>query len=319
MGTPDFAVRPLKKLAAAGHEIAAVFTQPDRQKGRGKKFTFSDVKQAALDMGLENCIYQPAKLREQEYVDIIRNINPDAIVVAAYGQILTEDVLNIPKYGCINIHASLLPKYRGAAPIEAAILNGDEKTGVTIMYMAKGLDTGDMIASTEVPISGDDTTESLTLKLSEAGAELIVDALKSLEAGTAERTPQNDDESSYCGKLDKEMGRIDFSHAAAEIERRIRAMYPWPCAFTGLNGKTLKILGARVVDDQEVDEMISDNDLSAKLSDPGTVIIVTKKNFTVKCGSGALTITSLQPEGKKVMDCNAFLNGYDITVGEKLG
>lgn len=311
MGTPDFATRPLRGLAEAGHEIAAVFTQPDRQKGRGKKFTFSDVKEAALEMGLEGCIYQPEKLREAENVEILKQINPDVIVVAAYGQILSEDVLNIPKYGCVNIHASLLPKYRGASPVEAAIMNGDEKTGVTIMYMAKGLDTGDMISAAEVEIAADDTTESLTEKLSVAGAEAIVDALKNIEDGTSVRTPQNDEESSYCGKLDKEMGRINFSEDSVKIERLIRALYPWPCTYTEMGGKGLKIISAEVVPVPE--------DGAAAAAEPGTVINVTKKNFTVKCGSGALTIKSLQPEGKKVMDCVAFLNGYKVSVGEKLG
>ena len=311
MGTPDFAARPLRSLAEAGHEIVGVFTQPDRQKGRGKKFTFSEVKEAALEMGLDGCIYQPEKLREAENVEILKKLNPDVIVVAAYGQILSEEVLNIPKYGCINIHASLLPKYRGASPIEAAIMNGDEKTGVTIMYMAKGLDTGDMISSAEIEIADDDTTESLTEKLSQIGAQEIVKTLKSIEDGTNERIPQKEEGSSYCGKLDKEMGRLDFTKDSRGIERLVRALYPWPCVYTEIDGKGLKIISAGVSEVQDEEAALS--------AEPGTVINVTKKNFTVKCGNGALTILKLQPEGKKVMDCSAFLNGYKVSVGDKLG
>ena len=192
MGTPDFAVLPLKKIYEAGHEIVGVYTQPDRQKGRGKKFLPSDVKVAAQELGLS--IYQPEKLREAEVVEELRTLAPDIIVVAAYGQILSEDVLNIPKYGCINIHASLLPKYRGASPIEASIIAGDEKTGVTIMYMAKGLDTGDIISQTDIEI-GLHNTETLTAELSKLGADLVVKTMAELEAGTANRTPQDDSKS----------------------------------------------------------------------------------------------------------------------------
>ncbi len=306
MGTPDFAVAPLKKIAEAGYDIEAVFTQPDRQKGRGKKVAFSDVKTAAIELGLEDKIYQPEKLREAEYVEILKNIAPDLIVVAAYGQILSQEILDIPRLGCVNIHASLLPKYRGASPIEASIMNGDEKTGITIMYMAKGLDTGDIITKGELPIEADDTTESLTAKLSVLGAELIVDTIPRLADGTAERVSQNDEESCYAGKLDKDMGNLDFSRPAIELERLIRALNPWPCAFSTLDGKSLKIFGARVEE--------SDSDAT-----PGTVINVTKKLITVRCGEGALTITKLQPEGKKPMDTVAFLNGYKVSVGDVFG
>ena len=274
MGTPDFAVAPLKKIAEAGYDIEAVFTQPDRQKGRGKKVAYSDVKTAAIELGLEDKIYQPEKLREAEYVEILKNIAPDLIVVAAYGQILSQD--------------------------------GDEKTGITIMYMAKGLDTGDIITKGELPIEADDTTESLTAKLSVLGAELIVDTIPRLADGTAERVPQNDEESCYAGKLDKDMGNLDFSRPAIELERLIRALNPWPCAFSTLDGKSLKIFGARVEE--------SDSDAT-----PGSVINVTKKLITVRCGEGALTITKLQPEGKKPMDTVAFLNGYKVSVGDVFG
>ncbi len=317
MGTPDFAVKPLKAICEAGHEVQAVFTQPDRQKGRGKKFSFSDVKQAAIDMGMEDKIYQPEKLRDEEYVDIIRKLAPDMIIVAAYGQILPVQILEIPRYGCVNIHASLLPKYRGASPIETAILNGDKITGVTIMYMAKGLDTGDIISAGEIAIERDDTTLSLTEKLSVLGSEMIVRAIDDIGNGRADRIKQNDEESSTCGKFTKEMGRLDFSKSAEELERLIRALIPWPNAFTAASGKGLKILGADVITEEEASLIESGTGLGK--SKPGTVISVTKKNFIVRCNAGALKITKLQPEGKKEMECVAFLNGYKMSVGDMLG
>lgn len=305
MGTPDFAVKPLEKIYEAGHEVLGVFTQPDRQKGRGKKFLPSDVKVKAEELGLP--IYQPEKLRDEEYVAILKELNPDIVVVAAYGQILSEEILNIPKYGCINIHASLLPKYRGASPIEASIINGDEKTGITIMYMAKGLDTGDIISQADITI-GKHNTESLTRALSEIGAELVVRAIESIGNGTADRIPQNDEDSSYAGKLDKAMGNIDWTEPAEKIERLIRGLYPWPCAYTTFDGKNLKLLGAEIVE--------SDSD---SVSEAGQVISVGKKILVIGTGKGALSIKSLQPEGKKPMDIVAFLNGYNINVGDKFG
>ncbi len=300
MGTPDFAVRPLKSIYEAGHEIVGVYTQPDRQKGRGKKFLPSDVKVAALDMGLN--VIQPEKLREASVVEELKALAPDIIVVAAYGQILSEEVLNIPKYGCINIHASLLPKYRGASPIEASIINGDEKTGVTIMYMAKGLDTGDIISQADIEI-GLHNTETLTVELSKLGADLVVKTIKELEEGTATRTPQNDAESCYAGKLDKAMGEIDWTKPAVEIERLVRGLYPWPCAYTTLDGKSIKLVSTEVVDAEDPDVAV------------GKVCQVTKKFFAIKCGEKALKIKTLQPEGKKPMDCVAFLNGNKVELG----
>ena len=305
MGTPDFAVKPLEKIYEAGHEVLGVFTQPDRQKGRGKKFLPSDVKVKAEELGLP--IYQPEKLRDEEYVAILKKLNPDIVVVAAYGQILSEEILNIPKYGCINIHASLLPKYRGASPIEASIINGDEKTGITIMYMAKGLDTGDIISQADITI-GKHNTESLTRALSEIGAELVVRAIESIGNGTADRIPQKDEDSSYAGKLDKAMGNIDWTEPAEKIERLIRGLYPWPCAYTTFDGKNLKLLGAEIVESE-----------SDSVSEAGQVISVGKKILVIGTGKGALSIKSLQPEGKKPMDIVAFLNGYNINVGDKFG
>lgn len=300
MGTPDFAVLPLKKICEAGHEVVGVYTQPDRQKGRGKKFLPSDVKVAAEELGLS--VYQPEKLREESVVEELRNLNPDIIVVAAYGQILSEDVLNIPKYGCINIHASLLPKYRGASPIEASIINGDEKTGITIMYMAKGLDTGDIIDQADMEI-GLHNTETLTEELSKIGADLVVKVMSDIEAGTATRTVQNDEDSCYCGKLDKSMGIVDWNKSAAEIERLVRGLYPWPCVSMTLDGKNLKLIASEVVEVQDDTVPV------------GSVCEVTKKYFVIKCADKGLKIKKLQPEGKKPMDTVAFLNGYKVTVG----
>ena len=301
MGTPDFAVLPLRKINEAGHEIVGVYTQPDKPKGRSNKLVPPDVKVAAVELGLD--VYQPEKLREASVVEELRGLAPDIIVVAAYGQILSEDVLNIPKYGCINIHASLLPKYRGASPIEACIINGDEKTGVTIMYMAKGLDTGDIISQAECPV-GLHNTETLTAELSKLGADLVVKTMADIEAGTADRIPQKEEDSCYSGKLDKTMGIIDWNKPAVEIERLVRGLYPWPCAFMTLGDKNLKLIESEVVD-------VLDDTVSV-----GKVCEVTKKYFVIKCGEKGLKIKKLQPEGKKPMDTVAFLNGYKVVVGQ---
>ncbi len=312
MGTPEFAVAPLEELVKAGHNIIACFTQPDKPKGRSKKLIPTLVKEKASKLNIP--VYQPEKLRDAENVKIIKEYNPDVIVVAAYGQILSEEILNIPKYGCINIHASLLPKYRGAAPIEWAIINGEKETGVTTMYMAKGLDTGDMIEKTVIPIEADDTGVSLHDKLSAAGAELIVSTLLKLEKGTITRTPQNDDESCYAHMLNKEMGRLDFTKTAAELERLIRGLQPWPFAYTFINGKMVKIYEA------SVKEIPTNNgtDISYADSKCGTIIEVTKKYFTVLCGRDALTVKRLQPEGKKPMDTASFLAGNKLETGQIL-
>lgn len=303
MGTPDFAVHALKSIVEAGHEVVACFTQPDKAKGRSKALQPTPVKLQAMEYGIP--VYQPVKLREQENVDIIRNYAPDAIVVAAYGQILPESILNIPKYGCVNIHASLLPKYRGAAPIEWAIMDGEKETGVTTMYMAKGLDTGDMIEQAVVPISDDDTGETLTEKLAASGAELILSTLTKLETGTAVRTPQDDSQSCYASMLTKDMGDIDFTRPAEQIELLVRGLQPWPCAYTRIGGKNVKIYGAIVVSREENVQ-------------PGEITMVTKKAFAIACGQDALQITRLQPEGKKPMDAAAFLAGNKLVAGQHI-
>jgi methionyl-tRNA formyltransferase len=316
MGTPEFAVSALEAIVAAGYEVIAVFTQPDKAKGRSKALVPPPVKVSAQKYDIP--VYQPEKLREAENVELIKKLAPDVIVVAAYGQILPEAILNIPEYGCINIHASLLPKYRGAAPIERCIIDGETVTGVTTMYMEKGLDTGDIIEASEIQIADDDTGESLRIKLSEIGARLILSTLDKLEKGTATRTKQDASRSNYARMLDKEMGRIDFSQTAAAIERLIRGLIPWPCAYTDISGKNTKIYKAQI--------MAVDEDLKSELSlntpelqfVPGEIIKVTKKSFTVMCGKDAITIKELQPEGKKPMPAAAFLNGNKLKAGTKL-
>lgn len=300
MGTPDFAVYALESILKAGHDVQAVITQPDKAKGRSKALIPTPVKAKAMEYSIP--VYQPEKLREEANVALLTDINPDIIVVAAYGQILPESILNIPKYGCINIHASLLPKYRGAAPIEWSIIDGEQVTGVTTMYMEKGLDTGDMIEKVEVAIESDDTGETLHDKLAEAGAKLILTTLEKLEAGTAVRTKQNNEESCYASMLSKDMGNIDFTKSATEIERLIRGLNPWPCAYTKIAGKGVKLFKATVC---SVDQ-------GAK---PGEIVEVTKKTFTIACGKDGLVIKNLQPEGKKAMDTVSYLNGNKITVG----
>lgn len=310
MGTPEFAVKPLQAIVDAGHKVLACFTQPDKPKGRGKTLQPTPVKEKALSLDIP--VYQPVKLREEENVQIIRDYQPDAIVVAAYGQILPESILNIPQYGCINIHASLLPKYRGAAPIEWTIINGETESGVTTMYMAKGLDTGDMIEKTVVPIKDTDTGVTLHDKLADAGAELILSTLSKLENHTAIRTPQDDSLSCYASMLKKEMGELDFTKDAASLERLIRGLQPWPVAYTKMNRKTVRIYEASVCEQPE--EALEDGTQIV----PGMIVRVTKKNFTVACGNGALMIRKLQPEGKKPMDCAAFLAGNKLKTGQMI-
>ena len=301
MGTPVFAVHALESIIKAGHEVVAVFTQPDKAKGRSKSLVPTPVKEVALAHDIP--VFQPVRLREEENVTRIKEYAPDAIVVAAYGQILSEDILNIPKYGCINIHASLLPKYRGAAPIEWSIIDGEAKTGVTTMYMAKGLDTGDMIEKVVVPIESKDNAMTLHDKLAEAGAKLILSTLTLLKEGKAVRTPQDDAESNYAVMLKKEMGDVDFSKSATEIERLVRGLLPWPCAYTMIDGKHVKFYEADVVA----------CDVDGKK--PGEIIAITKKNFDIACGADALRIKRLQPEGKKEMDAASYLNGNKLQIG----
>lgn len=304
MGTPDFAVGTLKAIIEEGHEVLAVFTQPDKPKGRSKELVMPPVKELAVEHNLP--VYQPVKVRDAEYVEMIEKMQPDVIVVVAFGQILPKSILDIPKYGCVNVHASLLPQYRGAAPIQWAVIDGKEETGVTTMLMDVGVDTGDMLMKSVRKLDAKETGGSLFDKLSDDGAKLLIETLKGLEAGTITRTPQNHEMATHAKMLDKSTGKIDFSKDAKEIECLIRGLNPWPSAFTAYNGKTLKIWDADVV------EGVFDG------FEPGAIVAVNKSDFVVKCGNNALSIKELQLEGKKRMETGAFLLGTKVTVGEKL-
>lgn len=307
MGTPDFAVNTLEAIVKAGHEVALVVTQPDKAKGRSGKLVYTPVKEKALELNLP--VAQPEKVKEESFMDSLALINPDVIVVVAFGQFLPERILNMPKYGCINVHASLLPAYRGAAPIQWAVIDGLQETGVTTMYMAKGIDTGDIICQSKITLNEDETGGSLFERLADEGAKLLITTLEQLENGTATRTKQDDSKSSYAKMLKKEMGELDFSKPAVELERLIRGLNPWPSAFTHINGKSLKIYKAEVITEENI----------ANSCEPGTILDVDKVSFTVRCGNGALRVMSLQLEGKKRMDTAAFLLGYKVNVGVRLG
>ena len=306
MGTPDFAVAPLEAILKAGHEVTAVVTQPDRQKGRGREVQYSPVKECALSYGIP--VLQPLKIKEEDAVEELRKYPADIFVVAAFGQLLSEEILNMPRLGCINIHASLLPAYRGAAPIQWCVINGEEKTGVTIMQMAKGMDTGDILLQKEVVLDEKETGGSLFDRLMETGAELIVEVLPKIEAGELTPVVQKEELATYAGKITKDMGNIDFAKSAVTIERLIRGLNPWPSAFTHYKGRILKIWEADVVSECA----------NAENPVPGTVIAMDKESFTLATGEGALRIRSLQPEGKKRMSCAEFMRGYEVKVGEAL-
>ena len=306
MGTPDFAVAPLEAILKAGHEVTAVVTQPDRQKGRGREVQYSPVKECALSYGIP--VLQPLKIKEKDAVEELRKYPADIFVVAAFGQLLSEEILNMPRLGCINIHASLLPAYRGAAPIQWCVINGEEKTGVTIMQMAKGMDTGDILLQKEVVLDEKETGGSLFDRLMETGAELIVEVLPKIEAGELTPVVQKEELATYAGKITKDMGNIDFAKSAVTIERLIRGLNPWPSAFTHYKGKILKIWEADVVSECA----------NAENPVPGTVIAMDKESFTLATGEGALRIRSLQPEGKTRMSCAEFMRGYEVKVGEAL-
>ena len=306
MGTPDFAVEPLEAIIKAGYEVAAVVTQPDKQKGRGKEVKMTPVKVCALRHGIP--VFQPVKIKEPEAVAELEKYQADLFVVAAFGQLLSEEILNMPEYGCINIHASLLPAYRGAAPIQWAVLNGEKESGVTIMQMDKGLDTGDMLLKRSVELSPKETGDSLHDKLMHLGAELIVEALPKLEKGELVPEKQKDELSSYAKKLTKAMGQIDWSKDAVSLERWIRGLNSWPSAYTFFDGKTLKIWEAQVTEEN-----------GAQKAEPGQVVSVSRESFTVACGQGELQILSLQLEGKKRVSTREFLLGYQVEPGMILG
>lgn len=300
MGTPDFSVPALERIATE-HEVVAVVTQKDKPKGRGMSVSYTPVKESALKLNIP--IYQPDKVKEESFVEELRELNPDVIVVIAFGQILSNEILTLPKYGCINVHASLLPKYRGAAPIQWAVIDGEEKSGVCTMKMDEGLDTGDIIDVDEITLDPKETGGSLFDKLSKLGGELILKTLQNLEFGKATFIKQDDSKSTYAKKMTKELGHIDFTKDAESIERLIRGLNPWPSAFTYLDGKVMKIWDADVVDAGGV---------------PGTVISEDKDSFVIATGSKALKVNELQLEGKKRMKASDFLNGRSIE-GSKLG
>ena len=306
MGTPDFAVPSLHALTEAGYEVAAVVTQPDKPKGRGKTLLPTPVKEEAVMHDIP--VYQPEKVRNNpEFLEILKEINPDIIVVAAYGQIIPKEILELPKFGCINIHASLLPKYRGAAPIQQAVIDGEKVSGVTIQQMGEGLDTGDMISKIVIPISPTETGGSLFGKLAQAGADLLIKTLPSIEQGTAEFEKQPEESPTpYAAMITKQMGLMDFSKSAAELERLVRGLNPWPSAFTFYNGKTLKVWESFVAESDDLNQ-----------AEPGTVVKADKKGIYVACGEGVLVLSQVQLEGKKRMDADAFLRGCRIEAGNR--
>ena len=312
MGTPDFAVGPLEALIHAGHTVTAVVTQPDKAKGRSKKLIETPVKECAKKYDIP--VFQPVKIKAPEAVEILKEFEADVFVVAAFGQILSQEILDMPKYGCINIHASLLPAYRGSAPINWVILKGEKETGVTIMQMDAGIDTGDMLLRKAVPIEEKETDETLFDKLSQIGSSLIVEALEKLEKGELIPEKQDDEKSCYAKMLNKSMGEIDWSESAEVIDRKVRGLYSWPGAYTSYQGKNLKIWKA-----EPVMKSASDGNANEEASEPGTVIFVAKDSLEISTGDGRLKLLEVQLEGKKRMAVRDFLLGCKIGKGEKLG
>ena len=300
MGTPDFAVASLQRLVEDGHDVCGVFTQPDKPKNRGMKMTFSPVKEYALSQNLQ--VYQPLKMRDGEAMAIVEQLQPELIVVAAYGRILPEEILNAPKYGSINVHSSLLPKYRGAAPINWAILDGLDETGVTIMYMAKELDAGDIIHTVTTAIEPQETALELTMRLAQLGAQALAEAVDMLRNGTAVRTPQDHSAHTYAPMLSKALSPIDWNRSAKEIHNQVRGLIPWPCASTQVGGKNVKVFCTEIG--------------SATSAPAGTVVAAGKQGIEIACGDGkTLLITQLQAEGGKRMAAADYLRGHSVQVG----
>mgnify|MGYP000263109360 CR=1 FL=1 len=304
MGTPDFAVGTLEEIIKAAHEVVLVVSQPDKAVGRSKALKYTPVKECAVAHGIE--VYQPAKIRAEESVEYLRQYNADIIIVEAFGQIIPKAILDMPRFGCVNVHASLLPKYRGAAPIQWAVINGDKVSGVTTMRMDEGLDTGDMIMKEEVVLDEKETGGSLFDRLSEVGADLCVRTLTAIENGTATYTKQDHEAATKTTLIKKQFGIIDWTKPAKEIECLIRGLNPWPSAYTYLHGKTLKIWAAAVKD--ETSEHA-----------PGELAVVTKHEVGVQTGDGILMLEEVQLEGKKRMTADAFLRGNALSDGMKLG
>ncbi len=304
MGTPEFSVPVLEGLIdSKEHTVTAVVTQPDKARGRSGKLVFTPVKEVAVRHDIP--VYTPVRVKDPEFVEKLRRIPCDVIVVAAFGQILSKEILTLPHYGCINVHASLLPRWRGAAPMQWAILEGDEKTGVTTMQMAEGLDTGDMLLKAETAIGPEDTAETIHDRMSLMGRDLLLETLDALMQGTVNPIPQKDEKSCYAKMLTKELGKIDMNWNAEKLERYIRGLNSWPSAYTGFKGKTLKLWKARVIPEDTKEA-------------PGTVVEVAKDSFTVQTGKGCLEILEVQLEGKKRMDSGSFLRGVSLEKGDIL-
>ena len=300
MGTPDFAVASLRRLVEDGHEICGVFTQPDRPKNRGHKLMFSPVKQYAVEQGLT--VYQPLKMKDGAALATVRELNPELIVVAAYGRILPEDILNTPKYGSINVHSSLLPKYRGAAPINWAILDGEKETGVSIMYMAPELDAGDVIRAAKTAIDPEEDAQALTERLAELGAQALAETVEDIARGTAARTPQDHTQSTYAPMLTREMSAVDWTLPAQQIHDQVRGLIPWPVATMEISGKTFKVF--------RVEQTGRTTDKA-----PGTLLAVTKQGLEVACGDGSvLVVRELQAEGGKRMAAADYFRGHPIEI-----
>lgn len=306
IGTSDLAVPALDALSDNGHEILAVITQPDKGSGRGKNIRFSPVKEAALKKELP--ILQPERIGEEEVKEQIKGLKPDLFVVASYGQKIPQAIMDLAPFGCINIHPSLLPKYRGAAPLVGPILNGDARTGVSIMRLAEQLDAGNILAQETLCLDPKETVTSLEPKLADLGAQLLLTVIARMENGSLQETAQKEEEATYIKQITKEEGRIDFSEPSEVIERKVRAYAPWPSAYTSLDNKTFKIWAADVASGE-----------TQESAQPGTVIFADKKNLVIQCGEGALALKEVQIEGKKRMTIEEFLRGKKIETGSRLG
>lgn len=303
MGTPDFAV-PVLEALIKNHNVVAVVSQPDKPKGRGKKLQPTPVKALAEANNIP--VYQPKRIKDDEFVDILEKIEADIYVVVAYGQLLSQRILDIPQYGCVNVHGSLLPKYRGAAPIQWSIINGEEKTGVTIMYMVKKCDAGDMILKKEIEIDSEDTYETLHDKMAPIGADALIEALDLIEKGEVKAEKQNEELSCYASMITRDMGIIDWSKTSKEIKNKIRGFNPVPAAYTKYGEDILKIFKADIVEGYENGEI-------------GEILAVDKKRgFTVKTGDGAVMITEIQAKGGKRMNCADYMRGHEIEIGKIL-
>lgn len=304
MGTPEFAVPCLEAIIEEGHEVIAVYTQPDKPKGRGKMLAMPPVKEAALAHQIP--VYQPASLKNDAVTEEIKALAPDLIVVVAYGRILTKDILDIPPFGCVNVHASLLPKYRGAAPINWAIINGEQETGITTMYMDVGLDTGDMILKEAIPIGPRETAGELHDRLAQLGAQVLKETLRLIELGKVERIPQQEESATYAPIMKKDLGKIDWSKSATEIDALVRGTIPWPSAFTTYEGKVMKVWECEVIP------------FEGSLT-PGKIQRVNKDGILVETGKDLLEIKSLQFSGGKRMRVREYLVGNQILQGSILG